>query len=168
MYVKMLTSICLVVCGISLLAEGDLLQNPGVSKSGWSYWMHPDLKKSGATIAIKMTVPDSCKGSPAHYLQLIKENINIPAERKYKFSFRLKAAKDGSITISYILGKKPFTCYASEKIKISAGEKEYSVVLVPKAVKGSYATPRSLRFFVANLAGEIIISDVSLEELPEK
>jgi hypothetical protein len=148
----------------------NLLKNGAVSlRSDWKNWLHPEFRKDGAGVMIKDGVvvaqlPSDGKKTGIHFMQLFM-NMNLPSGKKYKLSFKVEANNRGEIKVVYMLGKPPFVSYASKTVKVTAGNKQYSVELDPKAKNGKYEKPRSLRFFLGHMSGAVTISDVLLEEL---
>lgn len=149
---------------------GNMLTDSAISADGgWKVFVHAPIKEAGGNVAFEsgkaiVDVP-SAEGQGIQHIQIYKD-IDLAADKSYKASFTAKTDKAGKITVIYLLGKPPYTTYASASVDLSEGEKSYDCVLnVKAAADGSYDTPRSFRFFLAGIKdAKIAISNVSLDE----
>lgn len=151
-------------------AGENLLKSSDIStKAGWKTFIHNNCKKTvKATFENNAFTVDikASKQKGSYTVQLYNNTDALVLGKKYKASFDITAAKAGSFYFSYILGKRPYSTYTKQKIKLEAGKKSYSCVLQPKKVKGKFDSPRSLRFFIGNLHGnKLTISNIRVEEV---
>ena len=107
-----------------------------------------------------------------HSVQLYIKNDKLEFGEKYRVSFELNTDKPGQISINYILGRHPYTCYAKAKLEIKPNKKKYECIIAPLKVKGEHYLPRTLRFFLGNIQKNTIsiknIKLVTINQPPKK
>jgi hypothetical protein len=157
---------------MSITASADnLLKDASFSnESGWFCWVEKPALDAGGSLTLQdgKAVAKSAvvKNQTPSNLQLIKDVV-VEADKSYKITFKANADKAGSLTVTYILSKAPYTGYADTIVTLEPGEKVYECTLaVKKGKDGKYEAPRSLRlFFGAFKDATVTVSDISLEEI---
>ncbi|MFA6569532.1 MAG: hypothetical protein WCS96_15075 [Victivallales bacterium] len=166
-YLMKTIAVSLFVTGVITVSAANLLTDTKFSvESGWNSYV--------AVVGGKIAFEDgeAIAKSPAiekqvdANLQIIKE-INIDANRSYKFKFKANTEKAGKLAVVYILSKYPYTVYANADIALEPGEKDYECILaVNKDTNGNYYAPRSLRIYPGAFKdATVTLSNVSLEEV---
>lgn len=155
---------------LTIKAVENLLENKTVSPKKWIVWIDSLSKKNGSLANIssignvEVSVADVSGKKKASRIQVFKY-IRLEKNTKYKFSFNLNASTAGTITICYSMAKKPWSIYASTRIKVIPGENKYECVIIPKTIYGQLMEPRTLRFWLGDMpVSKLSISNFKLEK----
>lgn len=152
----------------------NLLGSKMTPESGWKTFIHKDYKAIGTKVQFNRKANtftaapgdlSTLKKTLSYGLQIYK-NIDLDQDANYQATFKTKSTVEGKLYFRYILGKTPYHAYASKTINLKEGEQTHTITFIPKAVKETYLTPGSFRFFVGSLGkGEIEFSDLVLTKL---
>ena len=113
--------------------------------------------------------PDANGAANVNNLQLIR-NITLKNDQTYLLRFTADAVKAGNISVEYLIGKAPWTRFASSMCDLNAGKHEYLVTIRPRNAQSLSAdAPMSLRLFFGELPADIVtLSNIELYQLDEQ
>ena len=113
--------------------------------------------------------PDANGVANINNIQLIR-NITLKNDQTYLLRFTADAVKAGNISVEYLIGKAPWTRFASSMCDLNAGKHEYLVTIRPRNAQSLSAdAPMSLRLFFGELpADTVTLSNVELYMLDEQ
>lgn len=153
------------------ITRKNLLGNRKIYYKDWGLWVQAKNKKGGSKIKFtktgiaKVTIkePGEKKSSS---IQIIRKNIRLENNDKYKFSFDFSSDTTGRIFVCYMLNTSPWTKYSRAIIKITPKQKSYEIILTPKGIKATLSEPHSLRFYLGDMPeSNFSISNLKLVEI---
>ena len=161
-------SFSMVMAAGSLFAQGNLLGNGELNKGSWNNWNDQKYLKDGAKVSFtdgkfSAEIPAMEKKN-IFAIQLIKA-VELEEGKTYECTFTATADKEGTIRVTYLLSKAPWTAYCATDVKITAGTNEYKCKITPKKDKdGKYEKPQTFRLFLGNMVGNVTLEKISLTE----
>ena len=159
-------SLCVVV-SLSLQADNLLTDTCISMKSGWSCWASKFVLDAGGSVILQdgkaVAKSPAIEKQRNANIQLIKA-INVEPGKSYRLKFKGNTTAAGTVTVTYNLLKAPYTAYASTRIDMKAGEKEYECTLTVKEKDENSDIPYVLRLYLGAFENATVtISDVSFE-----
>ena len=174
-------ALCLTVLLLSICPSmaqqtqpASLLGEKMTPEADWKTFIHKDYKaidskvtfdRKANTFTAMIGDTSTLEKSFSYGLQIYK-NIDLDQDATYEATFKTKSTVEGKLQFRYILGKSPYHAYAAKSVDLKEGEQTHKITFAPKAVKDTYDTPGSFRFFVGSLGkGEIEFSDLVLTQV---
>lgn len=140
-----------------LLFAGNLLKN-GDFSCGTRFW-NANFAMEVKEKALLLRLPSGSSGGK----RLMNQALNLKDQRWHRLSFRLRCGEKGIFRVVYQDRRAPYSILGLERdFNVSSGTHECSVLF--QAKRGSDQQGHLL-FNLTRLPGEVLLSDVRLEEL---
>ncbi len=168
--------VCLSVAfGAEKEGVNNLLGEEVSQKSGWKIQIFSDYRKEGASIKFDKnmifvnTASENENMKEKYYGQQVIKRVELEKNKTYILKFTTESSVDGKLVVGYVLDVKPYCAFFSQEVLLkSRGIEEHSIKMTPRAFKGTYDFPRSLRLMCGLMhGGELVVNKITLSEMAE-